>query len=97
MKLCYTPRAIADLEAIADHLKPLTPRGAQNVRQAILETLQNLIDFPRIGRPQTINGVRKLGTRKYPYLVFYTADETAEEIIILSIQHTSRESEFADL
>jgi plasmid stabilization system protein ParE len=45
---------------------------------------------------QTIEGVRKLVTRKYPYLVYYTVDPSAEEIIILTIQHPAREREHED-
>jgi toxin ParE1/3/4 len=40
--------------------------------------------------------VRKLVTRKYPYLVYYTVDPSAEEIIILTIQHPAREREHED-
>jgi len=40
--------------------------------------------------------VRKLVTRRYPYLVHYTADDQAEEIIILAIQHPAREREHSD-
>jgi hypothetical protein len=41
-------------------------------------------------------GVRKLVTRKYPYLVCYTIDEVGEEIVILTIQHPAREREHED-
>jgi plasmid stabilization system protein ParE len=58
--------------------------------------LRNLVLFPEIGRRQTVEGVRKLVTRKYPYLVYYTLDLTAEEIIILTIQHPAREREYED-
>jgi len=61
------------------------------VRAAIIDSLQNLILFPDIGRRQTVQGVRKLVTRKYPYLVYYTVDPAADDIIVLSIQHPSRE------
>ena len=37
--------------------------------------------------------MRKLVTRRYRYLVYYTADEAAEEIIIITIQHAARERE----
>ncbi len=96
MKLHFTPRAIADLEEIAEYLIPLSPPGALKVRHAIIDTLQNLVDFPRMGRRQTLDGVRKIGVRKYPYLVYYTVDDGADEIIILTIQHASRERDFSD-
>ena len=44
----------------------------------------------------TIEGVRKLVARKYPYLVYYTVDEAREEIVILTIQHPAREREHED-
>jgi len=40
--------------------------------------------------------VRKLVTRHYPYLVFYTTDEEAEEIVVLAIQYPAREREHSD-
>ena len=66
------------------------------MRAAILESLQNLVLFPQVGRQQKVEGVRKLVTRRYPYLVYYTADESAEEIIIITIQHPAREREHSD-
>ena len=66
------------------------------MRAAILESLQNLVLFPQVGRQQNVEGVRKLVTRHYPYLVYYTADETIEEIIIITIQHPAREREHSD-
>ena len=66
------------------------------MRAAIFEALQSLILFPRIGRQQKVEGVRKLVTRRYRYLVYYTADDEAKEIIILAIQHPAREREHSD-
>ena len=51
----------------------------------------------RIGRPQNVGGVRKLVTPKYRYLVYYTIDEEAEEIVILTIQHPGRSREYRDI
>ncbi|WP_407119170.1 type II toxin-antitoxin system RelE/ParE family toxin [Bradyrhizobium sp. LMG 9283] len=96
MKLRFTERAAHDLISIADYVREHSPQGALRVRAAILESLQNLIRFPRLGRPQTIEGVRKLVTRRYPYLVYYRLDEKAGEIVILTIQHPAREREHSD-
>jgi len=70
MKLRFTPRATQDLAAIADYIGACNPDAARHVRAAILQSLQNLILFPQVGRAQTVEGVRKLITRKYPYLVY---------------------------
>jgi hypothetical protein len=40
--------------------------------------------------------VRKLATRQYPYLVYYTLDEEADEVVIVTIQHPAREREHSD-
>ena len=96
MKLRFTPRAVQDIAAIADHIRERNPGAAERVRAAILQSLQNLVLFPQVGRAQTIEGVRKLVTRKYPYLVYYRVDEAANEIIILTIQHPAREREHED-
>jgi len=96
MKLRFTPRAAHDLADIADYIRARNPVAAQRVRAAILHSLQNLILFPRVGRLQTVEGVRKLVTRTYPYLVYYTIDEPGEETVILAIQHPAREREHED-
>lgn len=90
MKLRFTPRAARDLADLADYIRVRNPEAAQRVRASILDTLQNLVLFPQMGRPQTAAGVRKIVTRKYPYLIYYTVDDEAEEIIILTIQHPAR-------
>ena len=96
MKLRFTQRATQGLIRIADYVHEHSPQGALRVRAAILELLQNLAVFPRLGRLQKIDGVRKLVTRRYPYLVYYKADEEAGEIVILTIQHPARERERSD-
>ena len=97
MKLQFTPRATRDLAEIAEYLCTRDPPAARAVRDAILRSLQNLTLFPSIGRPQNVGGVRKLVTPKYRYLVYYTIDEEAEEIVILTIQHPGRSREYRDI
>jgi toxin ParE1/3/4 len=96
VNLRFTPRAAQDLAAIADYIRAHDPAAAQRVRAAILRSLQNLVLFPQAGRAQVVEGVRKLVTRKYPYLVYYTIDEMGGEIIILTIQHPAREQQHED-
>jgi len=48
------------------------------VRAAIYASLQNLILFPRVGRLQKTQGVRKFVTRPYAYIVYYVIDEGAD-------------------
>ena len=96
MKLRFSPQATQDLSGIADYVRERNPQGAQRVRAAIVESLQTLVLFPHIGRQQKAEGVRKLVTRRYSYLVYYFIDETSEEIVIIAIQHPSRQREHSD-
>lgn len=96
MKLRYTHRAVDNLSEIARYLNERNPHAALRVRKAIEESIGLLASFPRAGRFQTTEGVRKLVTRKYSYLVYYTHEEAADEIVILSIRHPAREREHDD-
>jgi toxin ParE1/3/4 len=96
MKLRFTPRATQDLLDIADYIRERNPNAALRVRAAILDSLQDIVLFPEAGRRQTIEGVRKLVTRKYSYLIYYGFDRGADEIVILTIRHSAREREYED-
>jgi toxin ParE1/3/4 len=97
MKLRFTRQAAQDLSHIADYIRERNPAAGRRVRSAIISSLQVLVLFPRIGRLQTTKGVRKLVTRRYPHVVYYTVDETDEQIVILTIQHPAREREHSDV
>ncbi len=58
---------------------------------------ERLMLFPNMGRRQSVEGVRRLVTRRYSYLVYYTIDDTADEIIILNVKHPARRREYSDL
>jgi plasmid stabilization system protein ParE len=49
MKLRFTPRAIANIVEIADYIHARDAAAAERVRDAIYQSLQNLILFPQIG------------------------------------------------
>ena len=97
MKLRFTPQATQDLIDIADHIRASNPQAAERVRGAILETLQILVSFPNMGRRQNVEGVRKLVTRRYGYLVYYRVEEEQAEIAVLAIRHPARARPAQDL
>ena len=96
MRLRFTPRATQDLIEIADYFKERNPAASSRVRTAILNSLQSLTLFPEGGRRQTVNDVRKLVTRQYRYIVYYSIERAAEEIIVITIQHPARKREHDD-
>ena len=97
MKLRFTQRAVDNIAELAGYIRSRNPEAARAVRNAIYDSLKTLLLFPNVGRMQTTEGVRKLVTRKYTYLIYYTVDERAEEIIILSVKHGARERGHGDL
>ncbi|UFZ08373.1 type II toxin-antitoxin system RelE/ParE family toxin [Bradyrhizobium ontarionense] len=72
------------------------PAAALRVRAAIYESLQDIILFPNVGRPQQTKGVRKFVTPRYSYLIYYTVDDGANEIVILSVKHPAQQREHDD-
>jgi len=96
MKLRFTLQAVNELAEIADHIRRENPRASSKVRAAILHSLELLTSFPKTGRLQSVEDVRKLVVRRYPYLVYYRADEATDEIVILAIRHPARERPFSD-
>jgi toxin ParE1/3/4 len=97
VRLRHTPRATRDLVEIAEFLYARNPAAALAVRASILRSLQTLSLFPAIGRRQNVEGVRKLATRRYRYLIYYTIDQSREEVVVLTIQHSSRRRAYSDI
>ncbi len=93
MKVRYTRRALENLTSIALYLNARSPQAALNVREDIEQGIRHLITFPRSGRRQTTEQVRKFVTRKYAYLIYYTLSDRSEEIIILSVRHHAQRRE----
>jgi toxin ParE1/3/4 len=91
-----TPQAVRDLTAIADYVREHSPQASLRIRASILESIDILSAFPKAGRLQSTPGVRKLVTRRYAYLVYYTVEEVRSEVLVLSIKHPAREREHED-
>jgi toxin ParE1/3/4 len=96
MKVEFSRRATEELRDIAAYLKPRSPQGAKRVRAAIITAITRLADFPRLGTPQTVPGVYKHITRRYPYLIYYTIDVDAGVVYIITIRHGARQLEYDD-
>lgn len=90
MRLRYTKRATRNLAAIGNHYRPLNPAAAARIEASIRNSLQNLVLFPLIGREQKQHGVRKWVTPHYAYFVYYTFDEAAEIVTIISVKHSAQ-------
>jgi toxin ParE1/3/4 len=98
MKLRFTPRALENISAIADYIRFRNPAAgaACSICDLRKPALQDLILFPRVGRLQQTQGVRKFVTPRYAYLIYYTVDDAAWEIIILSVKHSAQKRDHED-
>jgi plasmid stabilization system protein ParE len=96
MKLLFAPRAAQDIRSIGDYLQERSPAAALLVRAAIFDSLKNVVSYPYVGHRQRTEGVRKLVTRKYPYVIYYTIDVARDEVVVLAVQHAARERDHED-
>ena len=94
MRLRFTPRALANLADLANYLNERNPDAAERVRAAIDASVQLLVEFPYTGRLLHSAGVRRLVTRRYPFLVYYLVDEDAGEVVILNVKHPARQRDY---
>ncbi|MEK6283981.1 MAG: type II toxin-antitoxin system RelE/ParE family toxin [Acidobacteriota bacterium] len=88
-RVAWSPRAVEDLEAIAQYISADSAAYAAAVVKTILETARNLSHFPRSGR--VVPEIAKESIREwfaYSYRVIYRIEE--EGITIASVVHGQR-------
>ncbi len=89
-RLVITDPAAADLEGIVDYIALDNPVAAESVYQEIVTVARRLPQFPALGRPGRHPETRELSVSGLPYLIIY--EVSAEEVTILAVFHTSRDS-----
>jgi toxin ParE1/3/4 len=88
MRIVYTPRALADLQAIEAYISQFNPSAATRVLAAIKKAIDSLEHLPRLGLPIDTEGRYRVPISRFPYLVFYRLTDT--DIFILHISHGRR-------
>lgn len=88
LKVRFGRQAIADLSELQAYLAPRSPRGADRVRQRIVDVVNRLSDLPLVGHETQNPRIRTILVTAYPYRVFYAVDEV--HLTILHIRHTAR-------
>jgi toxin ParE1/3/4 len=61
------------------------------VVERIEELAALLEEFPLVGHLTDETDVRVLAVVRYPFLIFYTIDGAADEIVILHVRHAAQE------
>mgnify|MGYP002625430828 CR=1 FL=1 len=96
-----TIRAAArvDIERIVDYLADDSIEIAERFRDAVVTTLRDLIEWPRVGRVYDeieharLVGLRKWHVRDFPnHLIFYRAVER-DAIEVIRVIHAARDLE----
>ncbi len=88
MLLRWTPRAIRDLEGIADFVAQTDIRAADRLVIRIEGQAARLVDHPNFGRTGRVSETRELVISGTRYVVAYAA--TASSIDILAVIHEAR-------
>lgn len=88
-KILFAEDALADLESVLDYIRIDNPVAAERFGTALLNHVELLKDFPRIGVPVP----RRAGVRKLlhsPVRIYYIFHESLGVIEILHFWHSSR-------
>jgi plasmid stabilization system protein ParE len=91
VKIRYTARALAQLDEIYSYIETHNPGAAKRVKSRIKQSIGRLVRHPYSCRPTENPAIRVLAVVRYPYLVFYSVDEAANEVHILRIRHSARD------
>jgi toxin ParE1/3/4 len=83
--LVWTQHALADRDAIFEHLESDSPRAALKVDDRIVAAVRRLLEFPESGRPGRVAGTRELVVPHTPFIAAYLV--TGDRIRILRILH----------
>jgi toxin ParE1/3/4 len=83
--LGWSALAMADREAIFDHIELESPRAAVDVDRRIARQATILREHPMIGRAGRIEGTRELVVARLPYVIAYRI--LPDRIRILRVLH----------
>ena len=88
MKLTYSALAIRQTAEIYRYIARDNPLAAQNVVQRILEVAEFVATHPGAGHATTLNGVRAIPAKPYPYVLYFRRDGSGARL--LRVLHAAR-------
>ena len=80
MKVVWSNRAKSHLRLIVDYIWDHNPSAAIRVNEVIVEAAQQLVEFPKMGRPGRVAGTREWVIAGLPYIVAYRQRDNRIEI-----------------
>jgi plasmid stabilization system protein ParE len=94
MKVSFALTAIWDLVEISQYIIAKDPPRALRVEATVRRAVKSLETMPMRGRKQKQRKLRKIGTGRYPYNIYYQTDLSQQTAIIVHIRHTSRKRKY---
>ena len=88
MRVRYTLRAQADLDAIYTYIDRRTPAAARSVKESLERRIAGLAEFPFMAPETDEREIRELTIVQYSYKIYY--EVKGNEVWIIHIRHTSR-------
>jgi plasmid stabilization system protein ParE len=92
-RVILTASALADLEAIAGHIRRDSPQSAASMAERILDAIDSLVSMPT--RFRRAGKSRKRGTPIHslvvrPYIVYYRVETSPAAVYVLNVRHGKR-------
>ena len=87
-QILWSRQATEQLAAAFDFVVEDNPSAAEKQVEMILRAVEQLVDFPEMGRPGRVNGTRELVIPGTPYIVAYRLNEAT--VRILALLHGAR-------
>ena len=88
-RVVFAETARGDLEDIIDYIALDNIAAAERVYRRVIETAGQLAQFPNLGRPGRVPGLRELVVSGLPYLIAY--DTGRGVVTVIAVFHTSRD------
>lgn len=89
MKIVWTRLALSDLDAAYNYIAANNPSAAVDIIDRIEKAINNLTQYPEIGRPGRIPGTKELVVTRTPFILPYRIQ--GEQIEILAVIHAARQ------
>jgi len=88
MSARYTREALGDLDQISSYLAEHNSAVAAAFLNAINSVVERLARFPLSAQATEMPGIRAAPVLHYPYIVFYTAEDS--DVVIHYVRHAAR-------
>lgn len=91
LKLHYSERAIAQIDAIYSYVARHNPVAASMVVEQIRSAAERLREHPRIGHQGAVPGTLEWVVKGLPYIIVYDLDARPDEVMVVNVFHEAQD------